>query len=103
DLFNLVGCWLEPATNQPKEVFKSEQNDSKKAEIVKVPESIICSNESAKKTIADSSNSFNGTPVSSLPIPTVSPRHQPNTGRDLYYTSARSLASSHTPTLGSYL
>ncbi|KAH9307860.1 hypothetical protein KI387_035771, partial [Taxus chinensis] len=140
DFFNLIGCWLEPATlptqfytallytittillvcqiiyydhfckwwkmrkgnaqskNQPKEVFKSEQNDNKKAEPVKVPESIN-SSETAKKT----TKSFNGTPLSSLPIPTVSPRHRPNTGRDLYYTSARSLASSHTPTPGSYL
>ncbi|GLJ24500.1 hypothetical protein SUGI_0468060 [Cryptomeria japonica] len=145
DLFNLIGCWLEPATLptqlytallytittialvcqiiyydhickwwkarkakaqskiQPKEVFKSEQNDNKKAEPLKVPEGMIYSSESAAKINSDLNKPFSGTPVSSLPIPTISSLERPNTVRDLYYTSARSLASSHTPTPGSYL
>ncbi|KAH9307854.1 hypothetical protein KI387_035765, partial [Taxus chinensis] len=82
---------------QPKQaVSKCEQ----KAAPVKMAESINYSSDTAMKTSGDHSNkSFNGTPVSSLPIPTVFPRQR----TDLYYTSARSLASSHTPTPGSYL
>ncbi|XP_057869855.1 probable vacuolar amino acid transporter YPQ1 isoform X1 [Cryptomeria japonica] len=122
DLFNLAGCFLEPATlptqfytallytittiilvlqiiyfdyickwwkvrktkvqakNLHKEVFKSDKNDNQKAEPVEVPEN-----------------------TNTLPIPAVSSRDRSNTGRDLYYMSARSLASSHTPTSGSYM
>lgn len=64
------------------------------AEYVNVPQSTNRSFESSKKT---------STPISSLPISASSSQHMPNTGRELYYTSARSLASSHTPTPGSYL
>ncbi|KAH9307856.1 hypothetical protein KI387_035767, partial [Taxus chinensis] len=145
DLFNLIGCWLEPATlptqfytallytfstillvcqiiyydyfckcwkmrkgkaqfkDQPKQLFKSEQNDDKKGEPVKVADqSISYSSETAKRTSADTNKFFNVLPVSSLPIPSVSPGNKHNAVGNLYYTSARSLASSRTPT-GSYM
>ncbi|GLJ24501.1 hypothetical protein SUGI_0468070 [Cryptomeria japonica] len=88
---------------QPKSVFYSKENDNKKAEPVKVPDGMIYSSESAAKVNSDTNKPFSGTPVSSLPIPFVSSCERPNTVRGLYYMSARSLASSHTPPLGSYL
>ncbi|GLJ24499.1 hypothetical protein SUGI_0468050 [Cryptomeria japonica] len=133
--FNLIGCWLEPATLptqlytavlyttmtlilacqiiyydhfskwwkmkkgtiqyqiQAKEVLKYEQTNNKKAEYVNVPQSTNNLLETSKTN----------TPISSLPISTASSQQMANTGRELFYTSARSLSSSHTPTPGSYL
>ncbi|GLJ24495.1 hypothetical protein SUGI_0467800 [Cryptomeria japonica] len=144
DLFNLIGCWLEPATLptqfytallytittivlvcqiiyydhiykwwklkkakcqlkiQPEQISECDQNGHIKAEHVKIPESTYHSFATVMKNSADS-NIISLNPVSSLPIPNVSPRQRPISGSDLYFMSARSLASSHTPTSGSYL
>lgn len=71
---------------------------------MKTPESIDYSAKKGRGNGVDLSNRLsNGILASSLPIPTMSPTRDRSIGKSLYYTSARSLASSHTPTPGSYL
>lgn len=145
DLFNLVGCLMEPATlptqfytalvytittvvlvwqtlyydhiykwlkarkansfpEKQQDSASKDQSNNKITKPVNVPENIDYSGELAKKNDADNLKILSfGTPASSLPIPTSSPSHDRSTGKNLYYMSARSLASSHTPTMGSYL
>jgi len=145
DLFNLIGCLLEPATlptqfytalvytittvvlvwqtlyyghickwwkarkaksspEKQQDCGSKYKDRSKHTKTVNVPENIDYSPELAKKNDADNLKKLsNGTPASSLPIPTFSPDQDRSSGRNLYYMSARSLASSHTPTPGSYL
>lgn len=143
DVFNLIGCLLEPATlptqfytalvytittvvlvwqtlyyghirkwlktrkaksSPEKKQFSGSKDRSNHTKPVNVPENKDYSAELGKKNDADNfKKSSNGTPASSLPIPTFSPAHDRSVGRNLYYMSARSLASSHTPTPGSYL
>lgn len=143
DVFNLIGCLLEPATlptqfytalvytittvvlvwqtlyydhmrkwwktrkakSSPEKKHLSGSKDrSNHTKPVNVPENKDYSAELGKKNAADNFKKLsNGTPASSLPIPTFSPAHDRSVGRNLYYMSARSLASSHTPTPGSFL
>lgn len=148
DLFNLIGCLLEPATiptqlytaviytittvvlswhavyygyickwwkarkakSTPKKqhedgasINRLRQRENTKTEPVNVSESIADSAELAKKKDADWEKFSTGNTASSLPIPSISPGRETSIGRNLYYMSARSLASGHTPTPGSYL
>lgn len=95
------------ANSFPEEHQDSANKDQYQNTITKpvnVPDNIDYSTELAKKNDADNLKKLsNGTPTSSLPIPTFSPSRDRSTGKNLYYMSARSLASSHTPTPGSYL
>ena len=69
--------WTDSASKEPFEHTKP----------VNVPEGREYSAELAKKNDADNLNkSANGTPASSLPIPTFSPARERSMGRNLYYT-----------------
>jgi len=99
--------WWKPrkAKSSPKNEQDCASKDrSENTEYVKIPESIDYSAKLAKTNGADIPKKLsNGTPASSLPIPTISPARDRSIENNRYYTSARSLASSHTPTPGSYL
>ncbi|KAG4169116.1 hypothetical protein ERO13_A12G066400v2 [Gossypium hirsutum] len=75
DVFNLVGCLLEPAT-LPTQFYTALVEDEKKP---------------LKP----------GKPCSGIPIPKAS--QKPNPRREYYYMSARSLAGSGTPPIGTYM
>ncbi|KAH9307853.1 hypothetical protein KI387_035764, partial [Taxus chinensis] len=113
DVFNLCGCLLEPAT-LPTQFYTALLYTI--TTIILVCQIIYYNHiykwGKVKKAKAQSKNLQKEVSKSEqndnkkadyLPIPAVSPQQRSNTGRDLYYTSARSLASSHTPTPGSYL
>ncbi|KAI3894851.1 hypothetical protein MKX03_014957 [Papaver bracteatum] len=93
DLFNLVGCKLEPAT------------------LYTITTSILASqtiyyghiyHRLKKRRVIPNKR---GGHVPSSPIPVTAPilSRYGSLGRDMYYTSARSLTKSRTPTAGSYL
>lgn len=99
--------WLKArkAKSSPEKKHDCGSKDrSNHTKPVNVPENKDYSAELGKKSDADNLKKLsNGIPASSLPIPTFSPAHDRSVGRNLYYMSARSLASSHTPTSGSFL
>ncbi|KAG4183587.1 hypothetical protein ERO13_A09G118200v2 [Gossypium hirsutum] len=89
DLFNLFGCVLEPATLPTQYYMAVDSKEYQPEGVDKIGKSI--SNFRVKQlTDVDRSSS-------PIPLPKSSP------GRELYYRSARSLSSSHTPTAGSLL
>ncbi|KAJ7561667.1 hypothetical protein O6H91_03G036900 [Diphasiastrum complanatum] len=128
DMFNLVGCYLEPAT-LPTQFYmallytittvillgqvvyydymcKRWKCKDEVLEEAFMPQKPI-EDELASKplTIPERPEEQQGTPVASRPMSGIgvpTPR-QSVQGREWYYTSARSLASSHTPTAGSIL
>ncbi|ERM99044.1 hypothetical protein AMTR_s00101p00071870 [Amborella trichopoda] len=129
DFFNLFGCLLEPAT-LPTQFYTAVLYAVTTLILtlqsiyychiyprVKASGPYLSPNKSKrdatseKKTKREYIQTYDSRPsmddhyVSTSPIPvadTVLPRFS-STGRDLYFTSARSLASSATPTAGSYL
>ncbi|XP_052173681.1 probable vacuolar amino acid transporter YPQ3 isoform X2 [Diospyros lotus] len=130
DLFNFFGCMLEPAT-LPTQFYmallftitslvlagqaiyyghiyhrlKFRQSCKTEAEQKKRP----CSSAVSQKQNDDGEGWGNATNAlesrvamsSPIPLPTHSSTSSPE--RELYYTSARSLSRSHTPTVGSFL
>ncbi|CAM6034675.1 unnamed protein product [Sphagnum compactum] len=124
DLFNLAGCYLEPAT-LPTQFYMAMLYTittlvlvsqtiyydhvmwriQVRSELV-VVKPVKADVEEAQKpgTIdeaADETIETSKIPSRQTTSITV-PRAHPSPGRDLYYTSARSLASSYVPTVGSY-
>ncbi|CAK8542984.1 unnamed protein product [Lathyrus sativus] len=119
DLFNLFGCILEPAT-LPTQLYMAvlytfitvalgsqsiyygyiyPQSQYKRQLKVETPTK---AEHVEKISDAEQSHGFDDFSLSS-PIPL--PRHLPSisTGRELFYQSARSLTTTHTPTTGSLL
>ncbi|GLJ24492.1 hypothetical protein SUGI_0467750 [Cryptomeria japonica] len=101
DIFNLIGCWLEPATLATQFytallytittiilvcqiIYYDHFSNWWKVRKAKIQ---------TKQISKCEQNDYKG----------AREHKKPNTGKDLYYTSARSLASSYTPTPGSYL
>ncbi|CAM6030848.1 unnamed protein product [Sphagnum balticum] len=103
DLFNLAGCYLEPAT-LPTQFYMAMLYTI--TTLVLVSQTIYYDHvmwrfqgtihEAADETIETSKIPSRQT--TSITVPQA----HPSPGRDLYYTSARSLASSYVPTVGSY-
>lgn len=92
------------AKSSPQKEDCGSEGRFENIEPVKIAESMDYSAKQGRGNGVDLPNRLsNGTPASSLPIPTISPARDTSIGKSLYYTSARSLASSHTPTPGSYL
>ncbi|KAH9541817.1 hypothetical protein CY35_14G085800 [Sphagnum magellanicum] len=128
DLFNLAGCYLEPAT-LPTQFYMAMLYTITTLVLVSqtiyydhvmwriqgapfrrqgdvFPEAVKADVEEAQKpgTIheaADETIETSKIPSRQTTSITV-PQAHPSPGRDLYYTSARSLASSYVPTVGSY-
>ncbi|MCL7027095.1 hypothetical protein MKW94_026163 [Papaver nudicaule] len=127
DLFNLVGCKLEPATLPTQyymailytittsilasqTIYYSHIYHRLKARRRVIPNKGPNQSETVDKTNIKKITCTNGAdvlegghvPSSPIPVTTVLSRYG-SLGRDMYYTSARSLTKSRTPTAGSYL
>ncbi|XP_026418828.1 uncharacterized protein LOC113314262 [Papaver somniferum] len=128
DLFNLVGCKLEPATLPTQyymailytittsilasqTIYYSHIYHRLKAKRRVIPNKGPNQSETVDKinnkkiTCKNGLNVLAGGHVPSSPIPVTAPilSRYGSLGRDMYYTSARSLTKSRTPTAGSYL
>ncbi|KAB5519226.1 hypothetical protein DKX38_023545 [Salix brachista] len=131
DLFNVSGCMLEPATslqsyNGYNISVHFEFNDEVFRLILQLPTQYYMAvapissqteeagrirqgNSDAEAQVNNADKQRNetaspdGTNGSSSPIPFPTLAQKSSTGRELYYMSARSLSSSHTPTVGSSL
>ncbi|KAI3984205.1 hypothetical protein MKX01_011159 [Papaver californicum] len=128
DLFNLVGCKLEPATLPTQyymailytittsilasqTIYYSHIYHRLKAKRRVIPNKGPNQSERVDKTNNNKSTCKNGLDVSagghvpSSPIPVTAPvlSRYGSLGRGMYYTSARSLTKSRTPTAGSYI
>ncbi|XP_010254970.1 PREDICTED: probable vacuolar amino acid transporter YPQ1 isoform X2 [Nelumbo nucifera] len=107
DVFNLVGCLLEPAT-LPTQFYTAVLYTV--TTVVLVLQCLyydrIClwwKSKGKQSYVDEETKPLNSKLLdTSVPIPSSGPQ-EASPSRDLYYTSARSLASSSTPTLGSYL
>ncbi|XP_024515628.1 uncharacterized protein LOC9640731 isoform X1 [Selaginella moellendorffii] len=113
DFFNIAGCLLEPATLPTQfymallytlttlvlvaqtiyygQIAKRHRPDSPSIE-----EPLIPPEKQARRAQETPVTPVTSQPISSISVPSPSPRQ-------FYYTSARSLTRSHTPTAGSYL
>ncbi|EFJ13003.1 hypothetical protein SELMODRAFT_123042 [Selaginella moellendorffii] len=111
DFFNIAGCLLEPATLPTQfymallytlttlvlvaqtiyygQIAKRHRPDSPSIEEPLIPPEARRAQETPVTPVTSQ-------PISSISVPSPSPRQ-------FYYTSARSLTRSHTPTAGSYL
>ncbi|XWS33717.1 hypothetical protein CRYUN_Cryun22dG0107300 [Craigia yunnanensis] len=99
DVFNLVGCLLEPATLYTVST------------VVLVLQSVYydyiyrwwkCKRIKTDNMVEDENKPLKpGKPDSGIPIPKASPKSNPR--REYYYTSARSLAGSGTPPFRTYM
>ncbi|KAG2405474.1 uncharacterized protein HKW66_Vig0047290 [Vigna angularis] len=120
DVFNLLGCLLEPATLYtiitlalglqtiyyghiyPQLKYRRQLKHSKHDQV----ESFTKTGQGEKAADAEQSIKFensnrNASPSSPIPLPAFPQRI--GTGRELFYRSARYLSKSHTPTAGSIL
>ncbi|XP_022971494.1 uncharacterized protein LOC111470196 [Cucurbita maxima] len=130
DLFNVFGCILEPAT-LPTQYYmallytittlilttqtiyygyiyprmKDHRRQCKIDTCDKVQQSYGGVNVKQVNNDDDMNkfNTFGRENGSTSPIPLSMPRQNSSLGRELYFTSARSLSRSHTPTTGSFL
>ncbi|KAJ6304375.1 hypothetical protein OIU77_018106 [Salix suchowensis] len=129
DLFNVFGCMLEPAT-LPTQYYMAVlytittsvltaqtvyyghiyHRLKRNRRCIKAPISSqteeagrIRQGNSDAEAQRNETASPDGTNGSSSPIPFPTLTQKSSTGRELYYMSARSLSSSHTPTVGSSL
>ncbi|KAK5775150.1 probable vacuolar amino acid transporter YPQ1 isoform X1 [Gossypium arboreum] len=108
DVFNLVGCLLEPAT-LPTQFYTALLYTA--STVVLVLQSIYydyiyrwwkCRRIIADNMVEDEKKPLKpGKPGSGIPIPKAS--QKPNPRREYYYMSARSLAGSGTPPIGTYM
>ncbi|KAG4114790.1 hypothetical protein ERO13_D12G066800v2 [Gossypium hirsutum] len=108
DVFNLVGCLLEPAT-LPTQFYTALLYTA--STVVLVLESIYydyiyrwwkCRRIKADNMVEDEKKPLKaGKPGSGIPIPRAS--QKPNPRREYYYMSARSLAGSGTPPIRTYM
>lgn len=122
DVFNLAGCWLEPATLPTQFYMALLYTITTLILVIQTiyygylicyfypPKELIdepVEEESQKALKLDVEGQTRPRPVKSSgrtsPELSSSVISVPRSSRDLFYTSARSLASSHTPTVGSYL
>ncbi|WZZ48153.1 hypothetical protein YC2023_048260 [Brassica napus] len=125
DIFNLLGCLMEPAT-LPTQFYmallytvttsvlfvqsiyyghiyprlKNRRNQMVEAERI----SNICNDAKIPSRWRNSCSDATPSGVQTTPITMIPGSHRTSfTGRELFYTSARSLSSSHTPPAGSVL
>ncbi|KAK2970851.1 hypothetical protein RJ640_016647 [Escallonia rubra] len=95
DLLNVFGCMLEPATLPTQYYMALEAVDKQRQH-----------SDPGKKQFGNSDGLENGRKAvasgfaSTSPIPLPALSHNGSLERELYYTSARSLSRSHTPTVG---
>uniref|UniRef100_A0A803MY20 Uncharacterized protein n=1 Tax=Chenopodium quinoa TaxID=63459 RepID=A0A803MY20_CHEQI len=95
DFFNMFGCLLEPATDMmPHQVeVEGEYNVHRNGGVEK-------QNGNYGHTPISSANQSGATMSSPIPLPGIPRSH--SAGQDSFYTSARSLSTSHTPTRRSF-